>query len=108
MIRLITLLVSGIPAIIAAVLASLSRKWVTVGVAIALMATLTGVFIAAINTIVGNLVGYLGTPGWLVNAVGMFVPTDFGAVLGAIVAAHIVRAAYDFAMDKVHVFNAGS
>jgi hypothetical protein len=108
MVKLITLLVAGIPAIIAAVLASLGRKWVTVAGTIALMVALTGVFVAAINGIVAGLAGAMTAPGWIANSIGMFVPSNFGLVLSSIISAHIARAAYDFAMDKAHVFNAGT
>jgi hypothetical protein len=108
MIKLITLLVAGIPAIIAAVLAQLGRKWVTVAAAIALAVSLTAGFVALINTLVGSLASLLSAPGWISNAVGMFIPADFGLCVAAIVSAHIARAAYDFAIGKVKLFNTGT
>jgi membrane-anchored glycerophosphoryl diester phosphodiesterase (GDPDase) len=104
MIKLIGVLVAGIPAIIAAILAQLGRKWVTVTAALALMVALTAAFIALINGFVSTLMAQAGVPGIIANAVGMFLPSNFGAVLGVIVSAHIARAAYDLAMQKAQVF----
>jgi hypothetical protein len=108
MIKLIQAIVLGIPALIAALFAQLGRKWVTVTATIALMITLTTAFIVAINNAVSALSGGLSAPGWISNAVGMFVPSNFALCLSSIVTAHIARAAYDLAMDKARMFNTGT
>lgn len=106
MIKLITLLVGGIPALIAAILASFGRKWVTLAAAIAAYVGVTVAFIAVINTIVGAIA--ITSPGYFANAIGMFVPSNFGACLGSIIGAHIGRAAYDLAVGKIKLFNAAT
>lgn len=108
MVKLITLLVSGIPAIITAVLASLGRKWLTLGASLGLMIALTATFVGVINSLVGALASSLSGPSWIANAVGMFVPSNFGLCLGSITSAYIARAAYDFAIGKVKLFNSAT
>ena len=92
----------------AAVLASLGRKWVTLVATTALVIALTASFIAVINGLVGSLASSLVTPSWMLNAVGMFVPTNFALCLSSIVSAHIARAGYDLAMDKTRLFNSAT
>ncbi len=108
MIKLIGVLVAGIPAIISGILALMTRKAVTVTASFAALIAVTVAFIATINGIVGTLASHLTGPAWIANAVGMFIPSDFGACIGAIVSAHIARAAYDLAVEKTRLFNAAS
>lgn len=108
MIKLIGVLVAGIPAIIASILAQLGRKWVTLAAAIALVGVITAAFITVINGLVSALSGSLSTPGWLVNSIGMFIPSNFALCLSSIVSAHIARAAYDLAMDKTRLFTSAT
>ena len=108
MVKLITLLAAGIPAVVSAVLAWVARKWGTVAATIVMMVLLTAAFIACINTILNTLVSLLSPPAWLLTAIGMFIPADFGAVFGAMISAKICRAAYDLAFEKAKAFNNAS
>lgn len=96
---------AGIPALLAAFLAFVGRKTSVAVVTIASFILMTAVFIACINILVGNLASLLAVPAWLSVALGMFIPTNFGAVLSAIISSYICRAAYDLAMLKIKAIN---
>jgi hypothetical protein len=104
MLKILTMLATGIPALIAATLVSMGRKWITLSAAIACWVVLTAAFIAAVNVCIAEMAGLLSPPAWLLNAVGMFVPADFGAVLGCTMAVRISRYAYEVAIGKVKMF----
>lgn len=108
MLKLITVLVTGIPAIIGAILAFITRKVGTATMAIASFVVMTAAFIAAINSIIQSVLGLVSAPGWILNSVGMFMPADFSAVLAAVVSARICRAAYDMAVEKIKLVNNAS
>lgn len=108
MIRLITLLVSGIPAIISGVIAFLARKLGTATASVAAFVVLTAAFIASINTALQAVLSAMQLPSWAANAVGMFIPANFAVVLGAVVAAKIARAAYDLALEKIKVISSAN
>jgi len=108
MVKLLTFLTSGIPAIVAAFLAFVTRK---VGVAagtIASFVIITSGLILCINAILQTVLGMMAIPAWLSNAVGMFIPIDFAACLSAIVSSRICRAAYDIAKFKIVAINAAN
>lgn len=108
MIKLITLLVTGIPAIISGVIAFLARKLGTVTASMAAFGILTVAFIASINTALNTVLAAMQLTPWAATAVGMFIPSNFGVVLGAVVAAKISKAAYDLAISKVKVISAAN
>jgi hypothetical protein len=108
MYALIGVLVSGIPAVIAAVLAYLTRKIATATGAIATFAVLTLAFVAAIHTALDTVSGMFTAPAWVSNAVGMFIPSNFGVCLGALVSARIARGAYDLARAKLALITGAS
>lgn len=108
MFKLITLLGTGIPAMLAGILAFIARKWGTTTAAISLFIFLTGAFIACINMILAQALAALAMPPVVANALGMFIPSDFSAVLALIVSAKTCRAAYDLAIAKVKVFAGAS
>lgn len=105
MVKLLTFLFSGIPAIVAALITFITRK---VGVAagtIASFVIITAGLILCINAILQTVLGMLAIPGWIANAVGMFIPINFAACLSAIVSSRICRAAYDIAKFKIIAIN---
>lgn len=105
MVKLLTFLFSGIPAIVAALITFITRK---VGVAagtIASFVIITAGLILCINAILQTVLGMLTVPGWILNAVGMFIPINFAACLSAIVSSRICRAAYDIAKFKIVAIN---
>lgn len=108
MFKLIALLVSAIPAIVSGILAFVARKVATASGSIAAFAALTVAFIAANQTIFSTLNSYLNPPQSVVNAVGMFIPGDFGVCLSAWCSAKICRAAYDMARDKLGFINSAN
>lgn len=108
MIKLLLLLGSAIPALIAGMIAWFGRKFSVAAATILTMVLLTAAMIACINAILGSILAVLSLPAWVSNSIGMFIPADFGAVLGAIVSAKICRAAYDLAMDKARALNSAS
>jgi hypothetical protein len=105
MIKLITLLATGIPAIIAGVISFIARKLGTATATIAAFVLLTAALVASINAIVTTLMALAVVPSWISYSLGLFVPADFGAVLSAIVSARICRVAYDLSMLKVKAIN---
>lgn len=105
MLKLITVLTSGIPAIISAVIAFIARKAGTAAATVASFIFLTAAFIACINTILQTLLVILTPPTWIANSLGLFIPANFTAVLSAIVSARICSVAYDLAMLKVKAIN---
>jgi hypothetical protein len=105
MVKLITLLVAGIPAIISGFLALLARKWLVFAATAAVMVTLTVTFIAVINGIVGSVLAAAVVPAWAQNGIGYAIPSDFALCVGAMVSSRVARAVYEFAMKKAHMFN---
>jgi hypothetical protein len=108
MLKLITLLTSGIPAIVAAIVSFIVRKVGTAAGAIALYIAVTAAFIACINSILQSVLAILSMPVWVSNAIGMFMPADFAAVMAAVVSSRICRAAYDMAVMKNKIINDAS
>lgn len=108
MLKLIGVLTSGIPAIVAAILAFITRKAGTAAGSIAAFVLLTTAFIACINTILNTVLTVMTVPAWISSGVGMFVPGNFTACLSAIMSAKICRSAYDLAMEKVRAINNAS
>lgn len=103
--KLLTFLFGAVPALIASFVGAQGRKWITLTAAYAALAAITLAFIAAINTCIGEIGPSLVAPSWIGNAVGMFVPSNFGQVFACVISAHIGRGAYDFAVGKVRMFN---
>jgi len=108
MIKLITGLFSGITSMIAAIFAIASRKAGTVTAGLATLAALTVIFIACINTILMVTIGAISAAqsamiGWLVTAIGMFIPSNTALCLGAMVSAKICRGAYDLGRKKTDI-----
>lgn len=108
MLKLITVLTSGIPAIIASVLAFITRKIGTAAGTIAAYIIITAGFILCINAILQAVLSMMLAPTWIANSVGMFIPIDFVACLTAIVSSKICRAAYDMAKFKITAINSAS
>jgi hypothetical protein len=105
MIKLITLLVAGIPALIGGFLALLGRKWAVLTGTLSLFVLLVGVFVACINQLVDALLALATIPAWAVAAIGYGIPGDFALCLASIVSSRICRAAFDLAMEKARAFN---
>lgn len=107
MIKLITGLWAGVTGLIAAIFALSSRKVGVVTVGLATFASLTVVFVAAINALAIMMLGYISDAqsvlGWLLNSVGIFVPGNFALVVSGVVSAKICRAAYDFGRKKTDI-----
>jgi hypothetical protein len=108
MIKLLTMLGAGIPALVGGLIAFIGRKWGTVAATVAMFGVLTAAFIACINLLLGQLLTLLNPPAAIANALGMFFPSDFASVLSVIVSSKICRAAYDLAMDKARVYASAS
>lgn len=108
MIKLISVLVAGIPAIIAGLIAFLGRKIGVASASIASMLFLTAALIVAINGIYSAVLTTAVLPAWLATGMGALVPSTFGATVAAIVSARIVGAAYDLAMGKVKAINSAN
>jgi hypothetical protein len=108
MLKLLAVLTSGIPAIIAAILAFVGRKFGTAAGTIAAFVIMTTAFIACINLILNTLIALMLMPGWVATAIGLFVPYQFSACIAAAVSGRICRAAYDLAMLKAQAINNAS
>lgn len=105
MLKLIGLLASGIPAIIAAMLAFMTRKAGVAAASIASFVIITAGMILCINAILQHVLSLIVLPAWIATSVGMFIPINFAAVLAAIVSSKICRAAYDMAKFKIVAIN---
>jgi len=105
MTKLIAVLVGGIPAIIAAFLAFLTRKVGVAGATIASFILLTTAMIACINSILQSVLAILVMPPWIATGVGMFMPGIFTTCLAAIISAKTCRVAYNIAMWKIQAIN---
>lgn len=108
MIKLITMLGAGLPAIIGGLIAFIGRKWGTVAATMAMFVFLTTAFIVCINLLLSQLLSLLSPPEAIATALGMFMPSDFTAVLSTIISSKICRAAYDLAMDKAKMYASAS
>ena len=108
MLKLVTLLLSGIPAIITAILSMIGRKLGTAGASIASFVVVTAALIAGINTLLQGVLGYVSIPPFIANSVGIFIPPDWVACVTAVVTARIFRAAYDVAVEKIKLINNAS
>lgn len=103
MIKLITVLVTGIPALFAMMVAHLGRKFSTITATFLAMGLLLTTFISCINLLLQSVVSLLAIPAWLAVPVGMFVPANFAVVLSTLVSARICRAAYDWMSKKAEL-----
>lgn len=98
---LINVFLVGIPAIISGMLAFITRKTMVAAASIASFVLLLGVFVACINTILQSILSLTVVPTWISNAMGLFIPFNFGLVLSAIISSKICGAAYRLAMVKI-------
>jgi hypothetical protein len=105
MIKLVTVLVTGIPAVISAILAFIARKLGTAAGSIAAFVIITTGMILCLNAILQTVLAMMVVPSWLANSVGLFIPVDFAACLSAIVSSKICRAAYEMAKFKITAIN---
>lgn len=113
MIKLIAGLWTGLSALIAAFFAFYGRKASVVTLGLATFLALVVVFVSCINALVGYVSGLIdvafgGLPSVLAVGIGMFIPSDFGLILSAIVSGKICRAAFDLAKVKVNWWVTGS
>lgn len=108
MIKLITLLASGIPAIIAAIIAFVTRKVGTAAGSLVSFALLTVAFVGCINLIFSTVLGAITLPTWLANGVGMFMPFNFSLCVSSIWSAKTCRAMYDMARFKIKLINSAN
>jgi hypothetical protein len=106
MLKILTMLGAGIPAIIASILTFLTRKVGTATATIISFGFITAGMILCINVILQTVLSLIVMPPWISNAVGMFIPIDFTAVLSSIVSSRICRMAYDMAKFKIVSINA--
>ena len=80
---------------------------------LATLAALVVVFVACINALVQFMIGTIASAAglvdvWIMTFIGMFIPTNFGVVLGSIVSAKICRAAYDLGRKKTELVAYGN
>jgi hypothetical protein len=100
MIKLLTFLFTTIPALFSAFFALYARKWGTAIGGLAAFSAITLIFISCINAIVVYVISLAWIPTWLLIPIGMFIPGNFAAVLGAVVSGKLCRAAYDYGVKK--------
>lgn len=108
MIRLITLLASGIPAIIAAIISFVTRKVGTASGSIVSFAIITIAFVAGINVIFQSVLSLISLPEWAANGIGMFFPSNFSLCVAAIWSAKTCRVMYDVARFKIKIINSAN
>lgn len=105
--RLLEWIISGFGALFASLLAMFGRKATVAVASAAAVLAVTSMFILSVNGLVVAVAAVV-PPGWISNAIGMFIPADFGVCIGSIVSAHVCRAAYDLAMLKIKMVNEAS
>lgn len=102
--RLLEWVISGFGALFASLLAMFGRKATVAVASAAAVLGITTLFILSVNGLVVAVAG-AAPPGWISNAIGMFIPADFGLCIGSIVSAYTCRAAYDLVMLKIKMVN---
>lgn len=108
MFKLITLLVSGIPAIIGALVAFMGRKMGTAAASIGAFVIITAGMILCINAILQSVLALMVVPPVMASLLGMFMPANLTACLAAIVSSKVCRAAYSVAKFKIVAINNAS
>lgn len=108
MLKLITLLAGGIPAIIAGIVGFIARKAGTAVASIATYAVLLVAFIACNRAIFGTVMTMFSPPAWVSNVLGMFFPSNFILCVSSIMSAYICRVAFDIARFKLKLLNDAS
>lgn len=103
MIKLITFFSTGIPALFTLIFSFFGRKYSTAVAGIIALGVMLAVFIGCINLILQQVLTLVNVPNWLLVSVGMFIPSNFAAVLSALVSAKICRAAFDYAYKKADI-----
>ncbi|HVL77379.1 MAG TPA: DUF5455 family protein [Noviherbaspirillum sp.] len=108
MLKLISMLATGIPAVIGGLIAFLGRKAGVAAASIASFVIITMGLILCLNAILQALLAMLVIPAWLANSIGLFIPINWSACLAAIVSSKICRAAYEMAKFKIVAINNAS
>lgn len=99
MIWLGNLLVSLVASVVTYVGARLSQKTIFATAAVAAFAAITGAFVIAIKAIAVGIVYAL--PSWMAGPVGMILPTNLAACIGAIVGAKMAVAIYQYHLENL-------
>lgn len=105
---LLILLANVATAIVTSLANYFGRKALTVAASVGLFIALTGALFVTISALFNAVLGWSAVPGWLAQAVGMFIPTDLPIVLSSVVGARAARFAYDVAVDKVKLIAAAN
>ncbi len=100
MVKLVGFIFTTVPALFAAFFAFYGRKYTTAVAGLMALGAMLVIFISCINLILQSVINLIAVPAWLLTALGMFIPTNFGVVLAAIVSGKICRAAFDYGQKK--------
>lgn len=106
MTKLLAFLFTTLPALFTAGFAFYGRKYTTAMAGLLATSLMLTIFVTCINLILTSVLSLGGSgsisspPGWVANSIGMFIPSNFSAVLSAIISAYICRAAYDYFNQK--------
>jgi len=98
-------IVGAIGAVIASIVSYFGRKGVVSAATVAAFIALTAALIASLKALFVAVLTWTAVPSAIRYGLGVFIPSDFTVVLGAIVSARAVRAAYDIAVEKVKVIS---
>jgi hypothetical protein len=101
-------IITGIVTLLSSIAAFFGRKLTVISASVAAFVVLTGALVVTIQALLSALLTVAVMPAWIVQGVGMFMPSNFALVLGSIVSAKAVRAAYDIAISKVHLINSAN
>lgn len=88
--------------------AMFTRKILVAVAALSSFVLLTAALVTSIKSILITVLGSAVVPPWFNDYLAMFMPANFTVVLSSILAAHIIRWAYDKAMDKVRLISSAS
>ena len=101
-------LITGFVTLIGAIITFFGRKFTVITASIAAFVVLTSALVVAIQSLMTSILAVTFMPVWIAYGIGLFLPANFSLVLGAIISAKAVRAAYDIAIAKVHLVNSAN
>lgn len=100
MAKLIAFLFTTIPALASAFFAFYARKYTTAIAGLLTFGTILLIFISCVNAIMQYILTLAWLPAWLLTPIGVFIPSNFAMVLGAVVSGRVCRAAFDYGVKK--------
>lgn len=108
MVYLLTMLATGLTSIITAFVTFFGRKAVTVALSISTFLIITAAAIICLKQLIFYVMTLAFIPAWISYSLGLFIPTNFAAVLAAILGARSCEYAIYLAQRKLRLINSAS